>query len=253
MAKFAFPRSYQKVVQQQIARVPSTPEQDVWIDMGSYWLNNSPQGSDCWYHLREYRLTASNFGTAIGKSTFTTPIKLAEEMAGLSQKVVSLYSQDIMRHGTETEEPARNWYSRARGAEVRELGLAIPKWDTRIGASLDGEVIGNPGMIEIKCPDKIYRGLIEHLRRMENGWNPPTGYHDHIYDTHYCQMQGGMVITNKEWCDYVVYATESKQVFTDRLSFNRSFWDYELYPGICSFLDEKLYPLLGDKRPVLPS
>lgn len=118
-------------------------------DCGLYWLSNSIQGTTKWKNERKNRLTASNFGAAIGQSKFETPDSVREKMNG---KIVP--TNAAMEHGIKYEPIVRKNYEKIMRVKVREVGLAVPKWDTRIGASADG-LVGNDGMIEIKCPQKI--------------------------------------------------------------------------------------------------
>lgn len=194
-----------------------------WKDCGSFWLNRANQGSVDWHANRKRKLTASNFGAAIGKSKFCSPMDLAMEIAGIKQKEFSEKSKLLMQHGVNTEPIARDWYCRTYGVQVEEVGLAIPKWDTRIGASLDGSV-GVDGCIEIKCPLQMYYQLDQHSKKIEEGVVFDKYYHDHIFDSYFCQIQGGMCITGKKWTDFIVFSTESNRVFVERIWFNSKYW-----------------------------
>lgn len=206
-----------------------------WRDCGSYWVNNAPQGSERWHALRN-RITASKFHNT-----------KRDNLQELAQSIVQPKQHapnEAMQHGIITEPLARDWYQRNYHCQVVEVGLAVPKWDTNIGASLDGDVVGTDGIIEIKCPQKMYAPIEEYLAKVKQGWKPPFGYHEHIWHSHYDQMQGGMAICNKKWCDYIVYCTPENKVFVDRIPFNRSYWDNELYPRLFHFNKEYLQPLL---------
>lgn len=219
-------------------------DEKFWKDCGEFWLNGAIQGSADWHVNRKRRLTASNFGAAIGKSKFSSPMDVAMEIAGLKKKEFDEKSKFVMQHGVKTEPIARDWYCNSRGVRVEEVGLAVPKWEPRIGASLDGDVIGTDGVIEIKSPLQMYAPLDSHTKKIESGWIQPVFYHDHIWETHYCQMQGGMKITGKNWCDYIVYSTESNRAYVERIPFNQEYWDTTLCPGIKNFLDNILSPLI---------
>lgn len=217
-----------------------------WMDCNTYWLNTSPQGSDEWHNQRKYRVTASNFGAALGQSSYCSMIELAMDITKLKPKSFPNRGKLVKQHGIVTEPEARDWYSSSRGVEVVEVGLAVPKWEPRIGASLDGDVVGTDGIIEIKSPLQMYDPLNEHMRKINAGWRPPPFYHSHIWDTHYAQMQGGMKITNKKWCDYIVYAKQSNRVYVERIPFNEKYWEEELWPGLQTFLDTYMEPLIAD-------
>jgi len=188
-------------------------------------------------------LTASDFGAAINKSNYQTPLDIAMEIT--NSKDYSKYNKSNPPHGIVTEPKARDWYRRTRNIKVIEVGLAVPKWEPRIGASIDGDIIGTEGIIEIKCPEEMYDSLITHMNKINTGWRPPPFYHEHIRDSHYAQMQGGMKIVNKQWCDYIVYATGSNLSYVERVYFNQKYWDTILWPGIQKFLDEIMEPIIA--------
>lgn len=235
-----------------------------WQDCGKYWLNTSIQGSDDWLRERqgqipiEYlkngtaetinaRVTGSNFGSASGWSHFTTPEDLAQYISGRKKRIFSPESIENMAHGTKYEPVAREWYENATGLKVEEVGLAVPKWNFHLGASVDGIVIDSEGILEIKCPKRMYGPLVEHMYNLETGWKAPNAYyHEHIWSSHYAQMQGGMAILGKKWCDYVVYCTEDRRVFKERILFDHFYWEKKLYPSLQSFLHTYLFPVLED-------
>lgn len=219
-----------------------------WEDKGEYYLNKAEQGTDEWKSFRKFRITASNFGAAVGLSKFSTPTEIAEDTCNIKPKVFDENSIKNMSHGTLMEPLARDWYCNKKGVEVVEVGLAVPKWNHYIGASLDGDVIGTDGIIEIKSPKKMYFPLKKHMnksaeeRKLLFQTNPY--YHDHIWDTHYSQMQGAMMVTGKKWCDYIVYASEDNLVFCERVRLNEKYWNNFLYPKLQEFIKNEMIPIL---------
>jgi len=212
-----------------------------WVDCGTYWLNLSNQGSPRWKDLR-VRVTASNFAAAAGLSTFSTPDELADEISGIKKKEFTPTQIDNMNYGTEYEPMAREWYSKTRGVVVEEVGIAIPKWDPLIGGSLDGNIVDSDGCIEVKCPKKMYAPLK----------NPPKSGHSHIWKSHYAQMQGCMAITDKKWCDYIVFCPKEDMVYVERIPFDKNYWEKTLYPLLTQFLTEKLLPRLDLDKIIYP-
>lgn len=221
-----------------------------WIDRGDYLLNRNPQESNEWHRNRKFRLIASNFGAAMGKSNFCSPLDIAVDITNLNDfgKSQSDRSKFMTQHGVVTEPKARDWYCRTRNSEVDEIGLAVPKWEPRIGASLDGDIKNSDGMIEIKSPFDMYEPLRNHMSKITTGWRPPPLYHDHIWDSHYAQMQGSMKIVGKQWCDYIVYATQSNLSYVERIPFNQKYWDETLWPGIQNFLNNIMEPLIFQQQ-----
>ena len=239
-----------------------------WISRGRTWVNLAPQVTKGWFLAREgripmkfinlennrldgcvrARLTGSKFGVAAGHAPkfFSTPEELARQIAGLEEAYFDEESLKRMNHGVQEEPNARRWYEMNHNVEVEEIGLVVPKWDFHLGASVDGIVKGTKGIIEIKCPKRMYKPLQDHLRLRETGWIPRPYYHSHIYSSQYDQMIGGMALLDKEWCDYIVYATEDGDVYQERISFNEEYWNNILYPKLQLFLFKELFPLLEE-------
>lgn len=225
-----------------------------WVDYGNYWLYNEEQRTPGWLKVRKYRLSGSTLGTAVGHSNFSTPDELAQEMAGNKEKVFTEKQLKAMAIGTEQEPRVRDAYCAKTGYTVAEIGFCVPKMDPRIGVSVDGVVIGNSevtsdvnwyendelGIIEIKTIQRMYYPLINFCRK---GQKPDKEY-SHIWRSHYAQMQLGMWVFGKKWCDYVVMCVTDGQLFIQRVPFNQDYWNNILKPGIDDFLDNKLYPLL---------
>lgn len=221
----------------------------MWKDCGSYLVHTAEQGTRQWILARErVSLTASKFGAAVGHSDFDSPKDLSLQRSGTQEKVIPARNQAYMKHGTVTEPIARQWYEDENECFVNQIGLAVPKWDKRIAGSADG-IVGEEGIIEIKCPNKFYRNLSQHEEKLSTGWKPPKLYHAHIFDTHYDQMQGCMAILGRKWCDYIVYTEEV--VYTERIPFHEAYWKEELYPGIVDYLENVLKPAMGGVLPEL--
>lgn len=113
-----------------------------------------------------------------------------------------------MRRGTELEPVARALYMERTGYVVDESGVLLSD-DRRLGYSTDGEVYGQPGGIEIKCPaaaDKV-AGI----------WLDPAPVIAEYLD----QCDGGMWLAHWQWIDLVVYtpwlSTVGKELFIHRI------------------------------------
>ena len=52
--------------------------------------------------------------------------------------------------------------------------------------------------------------------------------------SYYRQVQGQMAITERAWCDYVVYP--SNGIANDRITFDKLFWESELLPKLVDYL-----------------
>ena len=100
------------------------------------------------------------------------------------------YTSYAMQRGTELEPEARLLYEKKNFVEVDKPGRFFhPEYDF-VSGEPDG-IVGNDGLIEIKCPKKKYH--LANLRDAEQ------------VSKYYSQMQGYMWITDRQWCDFVSY------------------------------------------------
>lgn len=100
------------------------------------------------------------------------------------------YTSYAMQRGTELEPEARLLYEKKNFVEVDKPGRFFhPEYDF-VSGEPDG-IVGNDGLIEIKCPKKKYH--LANLRDAEQ------------VSKYYYQMQGYMWITERQWCDFVSY------------------------------------------------
>ncbi len=72
--------------------------------------------------------------------------------------------------------------------------------------------------------------------------NPDGRSSIELKDTHnyYAQVQGQMAITERKWCDFVIYT--SKGISIERIRFNEEFWKNTFLPKLTSFYDNCLCP-----------
>lgn len=152
------------------------------------------QGSDQWLAARRGIVTASVIGQLITPtlkvadnetSRGLTLLLTAERITG---HVEPVFVSNAMLRGQMDEPLARAWYSEHH-APVTETGFMVEdKWGFPIGYSPDG-LVSEDGLIEIKSRDpKI------HLKTILAG-EPPR--------ENLAQMQTGMLVTGRPWCDYV--------------------------------------------------
>lgn len=106
-----------------------------------------------------------------------------------------------MRRGRDLEPQARQAYEVRTGALVEEVSLILTD-DERFGYSSDG-FVDDDGLIEIKCPlacDKVGQA-----------WDSPETAHLEYID----QINGGLWITGRKWCDLIIYCDWLKPVGKD--------------------------------------
>lgn len=202
----------------------------MWVDQGTYWLSTVAQGTEEWLKQRVGRLTASQLHYAI-----------MDPKRYLREKENPQPPNDAMIHGTLTEPEAREWYCNTRGVTVEEVGIAIPKWNLRLGASADG-VTSDDGLIEIKCPKIMYREILDYLESPNREQLKLP-----VKDSHYTQIQCNLAVYQKSWCDYIVFCTPEAKVFTCRVPFDREYW---------LNIDEQtkdILPLIPSENLILPS
>ena len=182
------------------------------------------QGSEDWHRCRNgLLLTGSNIGTALGHN----PWKSRNAFLIDTFRNIPVIMNKAMEHGQKYEPVARKWYYEQFGLEVSESGILIPDWDLEIGGSVDGLVDvspDGPGMIEIKCPQKMYSFLVTE--------KDPMGMPMYHFD----QIQFYLRVTERNWCDYVVWTPDSVKV--KRVLRNQKYWDFIMYPGIRKFIDD---------------
>ncbi|NNE49762.1 MAG: YqaJ-like viral recombinase [Altererythrobacter sp.] len=163
--------------------------------------DNLIQGSDEWHHARCGLLTASEFGLIL-----TPKLKIAEnakkrahmwELAAqrISGYVEPQYVSDAMLRGHEDEILARDLYSK-KYAKVREVGFVTnDEWGFTLGCSPDG-LVGDDGMIEVKS-----RGQKFQVQTIVEYWEDGTTPDDFTL-----QVQGGLLVTGRKWCDLISYS-----------------------------------------------
>lgn len=158
---------------------------------------NLEQGSEAWLEARRGLVTASVVGKLITPKTVRpadnpesrnlTMLLAAERITGWSDP--TFISDDMMR-GIDDEPIARAKYAE-HYAPVDECGfMTEDKWGHRIGYSPDG-LVGDDGLIEIKSR----RAKVQLA----------TILADDLPLENMAQLQMGMMISGRKWCDYVSF------------------------------------------------
>jgi putative phage-type endonuclease len=165
---------------------------------------NTPE----WYAARLGLVTASEFATVMAqgrgggpsKTRHTYMLKLiGERMTG---EPAYNYQNDHMERGKAMEVEARDLYQFLNDKdELRRVGF-LKNGD--IGCSPDS-LIGNNGMLEIKT--KLAHLQLEVL------------LDDVLPPEHMAQVQGQLLVAEREWCDFVSYWPKlplfAKRVYRD--------------------------------------
>jgi hypothetical protein len=159
------------------------------------------QGTPAWRKARVGLCTASMFRVACNPPSSQERATYMNQLAWervTGQEIVK-HKTTAMRHGTKYEPVARALYASRYRREVLEGGLVITD-DRRLGYSTDGEVIGQNGGIEIKCPSSP-TVIAEVLRQ---------GPKEYLH-----QMQGGMLIMEWDFIDFIMYVPELARAGTE--------------------------------------
>ena len=202
-----------------------------WIDRGHYIESSAEQRSKEWLDARIGIVTSTTGSALAGKSSFKTPEQIGKIIAGVETEVFAEKNLEYLNHGVENEGPTRLWFEKTYNCKVLERGLCVSKADPLIGGSVDGDIVGTDGCIEIKCPQKMYRGILSYTENVEHGWVPPPDYFEHILSSHLYQMQQICWVLGKKYCIYIVNCTFTGQIFTQKIPFSQKYWD-EVYPII---------------------
>ena len=159
--------------------------------------NELEQGSESWHAARRGIITASVVGQFITAKT----IKVAANVEARSM-MAQLVAERITGHVEETfgsrdmenghffEPIARDLYSEQHAPAV-EVGFMVrDDWGFRLGYSPDG-VVGDDGLIEIKSrKQKIQLKTI---------------LADEVPAENMAQIQTGLLVSGRDWLDYVSY------------------------------------------------
>ena len=155
-----------------------------------------------WYNLRCGRFTGTSCAKLLlGKESAKDKHvydKAAERVTG-EYCDGEEYENVHIKRGNEMETIARDLYIDDNICAFLDLEVTTPGFvqaGEYLGYSPDG-FVGTDGMIEIKALDSNnhFRQVLEITTRGVDAIDPK----------HYLQMQFGMLICNRQWCDYVLY------------------------------------------------
>ena len=150
--------------------------------------NDLVQGSPEWLAVRlgKFGGTDAQAVATNGKGLETLCFQKVGEI--ITNRPSSTYTNPDMERGNELENTARSAYEIQAGNQVVQIGYV--ELNEYVGVSPDG-LIGDDGLVEIKCPTdaNFVRFMIEK--------KPDTKY--------VWQMQHQMYVTDRKWCDFVVF------------------------------------------------
>ena len=153
------------------------------------------QGTDAWLQERCGKATASRVadimaktrsGYGASRATYAAQL-ITERLTGC---VAPSFTNEAMRHGTETEPEARRAYEFFADRDVQIVGFIPHPTIQMAGASPDG-LVGGDGMVEIKCPTSA-----THIETLLTECIP---------DKYVKQMHFQMMCCDRAWCDFASY------------------------------------------------
>lgn len=160
------------------------------------------QQSEEWERWRN-RPTASEFSKFVTPSRGDYSAQSITYAAKIVAKRLGVYTEPPpsfwMEWGSEHELNAKHAYTRETGAEIQNVGFVLPDHTDAYGGSPDG-LIGDDGLIEIKCPAPETLITIHATGEMPMQYRP--------------QVQGLLLITGRAWCDFYCFHPELSTFLT---------------------------------------
>ncbi|XP_041932837.1 uncharacterized protein LOC121695788 [Alosa sapidissima] len=154
-----------------------------------------------WFELRKPRVTASRFREICHVKGQSSAESLADRIFKGTRQTAD------MKRGAEMESEVAAEYSKLVHVNYAPSGLVIHPTTPWLAASPDGVVYdpnANPqfGLVEFKCPN--VKNFVDcKYVKMENGSRKLKKSH-----AYYWQVQGQLLLTGMQWCDFVVWAQE---------------------------------------------
>jgi putative phage-type endonuclease len=160
---------------------------------------NCEQRSEAWYQARLGRFTASVFSNVMAGESTATYKDLITKITGeiLTGEIEESYTSYDMERGIDLEPDAISEYESLFG-NIKQVGFIIPDEDDElnqwVGVSPDG--MQDNIIQEFKCPK-----LKTHLNYIKS---------DVLPNTYKWQVQGQLMITGAEYCDFMSYYPKLK-------------------------------------------
>lgn len=212
--------------------------------------------SSLWFEERRKRLTASNFGSVINRREKIFPKSILSKQFKKGSSANNSPAPCVW--GKNNEQTAISKYVDKVNREGKSInactqcGFLVNPETPWLGASPDCFLFDpcecKPcGVGEVKCPFSKMDMSIEEacndssffLTVHEDKCRRPTLKKTHSY---YYQLQGLMSTCKVEWADFIVYT--KKEVFCQRVYFDRELWLKTMLPKLTSFYFTYIYPEL---------
>lgn len=153
------------------------------------------QRTDEWFEARLGKVTASRIVDVMAKTKTGYGASRGKYMDQLLDEIVTGqptfgFTNAAMQHGIDTEPKARLYYEILTNVDVEEVGFIVHPRIEQSGASPDG-LVGDEGMIEIKCPNTSTHRQFLVTEKIERRYM--------------LQMQWQMACADRAWCDFVSF------------------------------------------------
>ncbi|XP_078603130.1 uncharacterized protein LOC144877099 isoform X2 [Branchiostoma floridae x Branchiostoma japonicum] len=204
--------------------------------------------SNAWREVRQVKLTASNFKSAISCTV--------EPSNKIKAMLYNNFSTAATAYGNRNEAVAVEEYvdliqEEHPGAQCVEAGLILSLERPWLGASVDRLVMKdghNIGGLEVKCPFSKQGLSVEDASQdsrffLKNVENKITLKTNHKY---YDQVQGQLYCCSLEWVDFVVYFGPGR-IFRERIFVNTE-WQEKNLPKLDHFYRTAVLPELLSRR-----
>lgn len=198
--------------------LPEYQELNSSKDIDTHHIEESTRqqaSSDQWFEARKDKLTASNFGKVLKRKAIPSEKFLSSIFSGKKS-----LSAPALEYGKRNEKNAKAKYlEEYTSRHFHDCGLVINKEFSFLGATPDGKICdnGNSGIAEIKCPytarDYTIKEAVDKLNKfclqVDQTTKLITLKKDHEY---YAQVQGQLMITGCDFCDFIVYTKKDFHV-----------------------------------------
>lgn len=173
------------------------------------YLNDLQQQTEEWFKLREQRpMTSSHAATILAMGKGLEKLVLARNFEGKH------FSNEHTERGNRLEPFAIKAYERITGNKVNSVGFVINDSITEYGGSSPDGLVGEKGLVEVKAPaDKKFKIFLDDIEKGKFK----------IDQKYYYQMQHQLLITERDWVDFITYNENFEypiiitRVFPDKL------------------------------------
>jgi hypothetical protein len=220
-----------------------------WIinTQAKYCCSTKPQGTPEWLKLRaKYLVTGTSAYTTTGEDEYCpSTLQLSRQITGEHKKVIDAQTQYNFDRGHYYEPLIRDWFAQSYQRKVSCVGLISPLWNDDLACSVDflddtAEPSGDLGIGEIKTAYELYPSLLAKQQGKTFEAHPTPWMPDnmrHIKPSHYWQMQFNMALTRRQYCYYIVHATNTNKTYVEKILWYPQFWDKVMYPSILAFIE----------------